>query len=102
MSISQIGSDLYINLQNRLYSGLGIDNAQKATKGEIAFTLCEGTPEPLSTSTGHASITIRPRSGLALFKGDLVFGNTTDDTVGTCKLVFKRTDTVDPNLGPCP
>jgi hypothetical protein len=102
MGITQTGTDLNMDFLG-LYNGFIIDDAAKPDKqGQGSFIFCSTVAEPLEGLNEIGHITLAKTNGdKGTFKATSVF-TFADTTVETCKWNFKRIDTADPGVLPCP
>lgn len=83
------------------YVGAVASNAKKADKIAGTFVHCSTSPGSLGYGEMmSASFNTKPTQ--AKFKGVSVWGRPDAEIyAGTCKYIYKRVGTVDPNIGPC-
>jgi hypothetical protein len=106
MAVTQLGNTINVNIDDGdfFYNGGAIpDNGKPNEKGEAVLVQCGTDNLPVADPEGEvvrATVKTKLGSPKAGFKAVSIFENTGD--VGTCKYSYKRQDTVDLSVPPCP
>ena len=98
VKISQVNTELRIDMFGTRYFGLAVDDGVHVTTGAMAFSLCGGSPR--AQESGDARVTIKPSSATMTGRFTTFF-NTSHDGVDVCTLKLKRIATSDPGIGAC-
>jgi len=83
------------------YAGFAAAQAKDSTKGAVTFVECSTTPGS-NAYNEMLSVTVNTKPAHATLKGIDVYNSGGSEVGGICKYNYKRVDTADPGIGPCP
>jgi hypothetical protein len=86
------------------YAGFAAAQVNDSTKGAATFVECSTTPAS-NAYNEMLSVTVNTKPAHATLKGIDVYNlsNLSDQEIGgICRYNYKRVDTADPGIGPCP
>jgi hypothetical protein len=112
LRITQSGTTLAAHIDSPqqppefFYNGAVIsDDKKPADKAEVVLSQCGTDNHPVAGTTEaeivRAQVKTRPNSAKASFTATSIFENDAP-TVGTCRYSYKRIETADPGVSPCP
>ncbi len=104
MEISQNAGTMSVTIGAVHYNGMAIpDDKKPDQRGEAALVSCPTSNvfTPDFSVILRASVKTKANSWKASFKGVSIFADNTPED-GSCKYSYKRVDTLDPLVPPCP
>ena len=105
LAVSQSGDAIaaIIDDSTYLYNGIAIPQADRPDKGEVVLLACPtaNTVGPEEGEIVRGAVKTKSGTVKAAFKGTSIYVFDAPE-VGTCKYTFKRIDTDDPGIAPCP
>jgi hypothetical protein len=83
------------------YAGFAAAQVKDSTKGAATFVECSTTPASNAYNEVF-SVNVNTKPAHATLKGTSVYNLSDVEIGGICTYNYKRVDTADPGIGPCP
>jgi hypothetical protein len=105
LEVTQAGNVLAASIDGGsfFYNGTPVPSASNPDRGEVVLLACP-TANTLGAEEAEivrAVVKTKTGTAKAKFKGTSIFADDAPES-GTCKYAYKRVDTVDPGVTPCP